>query len=157
MLPEAYSVCLNRQERDNLERALQDIEALGENFEWYGRGAAGVLITPQVPGCQLTSSSPDDRCNSKVCSNSCFARSCFDWCLMHKHPSVEGRDGTITVEMHFYTKGEKGDLVPRIVGEQQRVCGHKNARRFPGNCRIVTSSFTGREGEAAMSARSGIS
>ena len=138
MLPEIHSTGLKCLRREDLGRALQDIKTLGENFEWYGEAP-----NPHDPERQLTSSSPDGHCDSKVCSRSCFARCCFDWCLTHKHPSVKDRDGTISVEMHWYTEDRSGNRISRVMVDQQQVCGHQNARRFPGNCRIVTSPFIG--------------
>ncbi|KFH42924.1 hypothetical protein ACRE_062980 [Hapsidospora chrysogenum ATCC 11550] len=82
------------EEREELERALDDIEAFGENFK-----------------C------PNEYCDNKVCTKSCFARSCFDWCLQHNHPSIEDTDGTTTVEVHYHTKDAEGKLVTRTEAE----------------------------------------
>ncbi|KAF7553692.1 hypothetical protein G7Z17_g3434 [Cylindrodendrum hubeiense] len=101
------------EEREDLERALDDIEAFGENFE-----------------C------PDGHCDSKVCSKSCFARYCFDWCLTHNHPSVEDRDGSTTVpvqhcDCHIVTSPFAGDVSELWQFEQERQMLEMMARGSP--------------------------
>jgi hypothetical protein len=85
--------------------------------------------------------SPNEYCDSSFCSKACFARSCFDWCLIHSHPSVEDRDGTATVKTHTVTRDGEGNLVDLTGEEDRRLCGHDDARRCPGDCNIVCSSF----------------
>lgn len=67
----------------------------------------------------------------------------FDWCLTYSHPFVEDKDGTVSVKMQCTTKDAEGKLMTRTDVEQQRVCGHQEARDFPGDCKIVTSPFVG--------------
>ncbi|KAK6854777.1 hypothetical protein PG995_009122 [Apiospora arundinis] len=111
------------EQREELKTTLDDIEAYGEKFE-----------------C------PDQRCESKVCGKACFARSCFDWCLEHSHPSVEERDGETSVTVHVQSRDAEGNLASREVVEKQRLCGSPEARKRPGACRIVMSPF-GSEGD----------
>ncbi|KAK4243256.1 hypothetical protein C7999DRAFT_18375 [Corynascus novoguineensis] len=106
------------EERNNLEQTLDEIESYGEGFE-----------------C------PNEHCDSRVCSKLCFARSCFDWCLTHSHPSVEYLDGKISVEVNFVIRNVEGQLISETRIEQRRVCGDEEARSFPDSCKIVTSPF----------------
>jgi len=98
-----------------------------------------------VPLRQLTklSYSHSEHCDSTVCSKPCFARSCFDWCLTHSHPSVEDKDGTVAVTVQCTTKDAQGQVVHQTTVEQRQVCGAEDARVFPGDCKIVTSPFVG--------------
>ncbi|KAI9147394.1 hypothetical protein HJFPF1_12414 [Paramyrothecium foliicola] len=108
------------EECENLELALDDIEAYGERY--------------QCPGTHS---------NRKVCTKECFANSCFDWCLDHSHPSVKETDGTASVQVTTTTKDARGQLVTRTEIEERRICGHEGARDSPGDCVIITSSFKG--------------
>lgn len=125
------------EEHENLELALNDIEASGENFEWYVKGRYTAIPLRQL----IDSRSPNKHCDSTVCCKSCFARSCFDWCLTHSHPSVEDADGTTPVKVQYHSKDAEGQLVSRTEIEHRRVCGHEEAREFPGDCNIVTCPF----------------
>lgn len=87
--------------------------------------------------------SPDEHCDSDICTKACFAQSCFDWCLCHDHPSVEDIHGTVPVTRKSNTKDAAGNVVTRTDVKHQRVCGHPQARDSPGVCRIVTSPFAG--------------
>ncbi|KAI0902740.1 hypothetical protein F4823DRAFT_406947 [Ustulina deusta] len=109
-----------REEREDLELTLDDIEAVGEDFK-----------------C------PNERCDESVCSKSCFARSCFDWCLTHSHPSVEDVDGTVSVTIGYSTRDDQGRLVCRTEVEQRRRCGHEEARVSGRDCKVVVSPFRG--------------
>ncbi|KAI0532065.1 hypothetical protein GGR58DRAFT_491681 [Xylaria digitata] len=105
-----------QEEREDLEVTLDEIEAYGEHFK-----------CPQ--------------CDSKACDKPCFAKSCFDWCLTHSYPSVEDRDGTVSIKVHTITKDVDGQIVDRTEEEQRRICGSQEARDSPGNCGIITSPF----------------
>lgn len=87
--------------------------------------------------------SPSEQCDNKVCTKLCFVRSCFDWCLTHSYPSVENTDGTVSVEVHTTTKDAKGQVVTLTDAEERRVCGHENAKIYPGDCKIITSAAVG--------------
>ncbi|KAG4273684.1 hypothetical protein FPRO04_09551 [Fusarium proliferatum] len=108
------------EEREDLEAALDNIEAYGERYE-----------------C------PNEHCDKKICSKPCFARSCFDWCLTHSHPSLESKDGEVEVTVQYTTKDSAGQVVSRTEVKRRRVCGHQEARDFPGDCNIVSSPFVG--------------
>jgi hypothetical protein len=73
----------------------------------------------------------------------CFIRSCFDWCLTHSYPSVEDTDGTVSVEVQTITKDAEGQVVTSTGTEERRVCGHEDAKVFPGDCKIIASAFVG--------------
>ncbi|KAK1843028.1 hypothetical protein CCHR01_14333 [Colletotrichum chrysophilum] len=97
------------EEREDLTQTLDDVEAVGENY-----------------AC------PNNDCESKVCSKSCFVRRCFDWCLTHERPSTEDTDGEIAVQFRYTTKDVSGHVVSRTKTENRRVCGHQAAREYPG-------------------------
>ncbi len=124
-------------ERNNLERALDDIEANGGRYQWYVEKRYNT-ISKLLTGLLY---SPGTHLNRKVCTKECFATSCFDWCLEHSHPSVEQTDGPASVEVFVTTRDARGQLVTRTETNERRVCGHQEARYSPGDCVIVTSSF----------------
>lgn len=127
------------EEREDLEAALDDIEAYGERYEWYVWVARQFLFAATHSFYR----SHSEHCDKEICSKPCFARSCFDWCLTHSHPSLENKDGEVEVTVQYTTKDSAGQVVSRTEVERRRVCGHQEARDFPGDCNIVSSPFVG--------------
>ena len=54
---------------------------------------------------------------------------------------MEDRDGTITVGTQTITKDGEGNLVSVTGEEVRRLCAYEDARRFAGDCNIVSSPF----------------
>ncbi|KAI1112002.1 hypothetical protein F5Y14DRAFT_283976 [Nemania sp. NC0429] len=111
------------EERQNVEQALEDIEAYGDRYQ-----------------C------PNEHCRDQVCSKKCFAGGCFDWCLTHERPSVEEIHGTVSVEIRHITTDAEGNSVSYTEVEKRRVCGHENANANAsrGDCNIIIAPFAGR-------------
>ena len=91
-------------------------------------------------------------CNNRTCDKKCFARSCFDWCLTHNHPSVEERDGYASVTVCSITKDANGQTVQHMEHEERRICGSEEAQhnRNRGDCNVITSPFNTDDEDGAL-------
>ncbi|KAL6887726.1 hypothetical protein HDV57DRAFT_489513 [Trichoderma longibrachiatum] len=108
-----------KEDRESVELVLIDIRVFGDAIE-----------------C------PNRHCSSRVCSMSCFAGHCFDWCVRHNHPSVEATDGRKPVPLQYLTRDAQGEVVSRTKIVRRRVCGRKAAGDSGGDCHIVKCTFT---------------
>lgn len=129
-----------KEDRESVELVLIDIRVFGDAIEWYVEGGHTAVSQAQLQLMHLCS--PNRHCSSRVCSMSCFAGHCFDWCVRHNHPSVEATDGRKPVPLQYLTRDAQGEVVSRTKIVRRRVCGRKAAGDSGGDCHIVKCTFT---------------